>query len=215
MKVLGSMRALRLALSASLALALAATLAAQLAYAAELWREYSTKAGGFSVLFPGEPKIKFDPATLDGVASHEYLVQSGPIVYDVSYDQYSPGTLSARSKSHVLGLARDRLVAGQPVRLLADTLVQAGTEVGREVIFQEADGYTQTYRLYVMGDRLYQTIAGGPAGSELDPDVKRFEDSFRLLEPPPPAQPAKSEAPKTPAAATPVPTPPPAQAPAK
>ena len=178
------------------------------AHAAELWRDYHSKEGRFSVLFPGEPKLKVEAGAGAIVGSHEFLVQLGAIVFDVSYDEYRPGALAVQSKSYILETARDRLVKGQPVRLLADRIVQTGTDVGREVVFQDADGYTQTFRLYVSGDRIYQTITGGPAGTERDPDVLRFHNSFQLAAPAPTPLILSAPIPNSPAAAGPAPKPP-------
>jgi hypothetical protein len=175
----------RLGLGTLIVLVLALSWPAAAAHAAELWRDYSSKEGRFSILFPGAPRIKVEAGGGAVIGSHEFLVQLGAIVYDVSYDDYLPGTLTVQSKPYILQLARDRLVKGQPVRLLADRIVQTGTNVGREVVFQDADGYTQTFRLYVAGDRVYQTITGGPAGTERDPDVLRFQNSFQLFAPAP------------------------------
>jgi hypothetical protein len=153
------------------------------AHAAELWSEYQSQAGGFSVIFPGTPKMTAEAGTATSVPSHEFLVQLGPVVYAVSYEDFAPGTLAAQSTERVLDTARNRLVKGQPVKLLADRTVHAGKESGREVVFQEEDGYTQVYRIYVIKDRLYQTITGGPAGSDQSADVVRFHQSFRLTGP--------------------------------
>jgi hypothetical protein len=166
-------------------LALALSWPAAAAHAAEMWRDYTSKEGRFSVLFPGEPQIKVEAGGGAVVGSHEFLVQLGAIVFDVSYDDYVPGTLAVQSKTYILEIARDRLIKGQPVRLLADKIVQTGSNVGREVVFQDGDGYTQIFRLYVAGDRVYQTIAGGPAGTEHDPDVLRFQNSFQMSAPAP------------------------------
>lgn len=152
------------------------------ALAADEWKEYRSEEGGFAVLFPGTPKARFEPAGEGGVAAHEFVVGLGQAAYAVSYDDFAPNTFVGKDPRRILDLARDRLVKGQPVKLLADKPVRVDNRTGREVVFEESDGYTQVYRIYVVKDRLYQTITGGPRGSDKSPEAIRFHDSFHFIE---------------------------------
>lgn len=151
------------------------------AFAAAEWKEYRSEEGGFTALFPGTPKVNFEPADESGVAAHEFVVDLGRIAYAVSYDDFAPNTFAGKDPQRILDLARDRLVKGQPVKLLVDKPVRADNHTGREVVFEESDGYTQVYRIYVVKDRLYETITGGPRGSDKSLETIRFHDSFHFI----------------------------------
>lgn len=151
------------------------------AVAAAEWQEYRSEEGGFTALFPGTPKANFEPADKSGVAAHEFVVGLGQIAYAVSYNDFAPNTFAGKNPQRILDRARDRLVKGQPVKLLADKPVKTDNHIGREVVFEESDGYTQVYRIYVVKDRLYETITGGPKGSDKSPETIRFHDSFRFI----------------------------------
>ena len=149
--------------------------------AVDVWKEVRSSEGGFTAVFPADPKIKTEPPDLSGGVANVYLVDLGKTAYEVSYTDYQPGTFAGRSVDAIFNLARDDLVKGQPVKLLADRKITLGDRPGREVVFADQDGYTQVYRFFVVKDRIYAVVAGGPAGSEKSPEAKRFLESFRLV----------------------------------
>ena len=151
------------------------------AAAATNWIQYRSTEGGFAVLFPGLPKERVDPARERPVVSHEYLVESGTTTYVVSYDDFAPNTFAGRDPQRILDGARNNLISGQPVKLLVDKHIVLANRPGREIVFVDDVGYTQMYRIYVVRDRLYQTITGGPEGSNKSAEAVRFHDSFQIL----------------------------------
>ena len=172
---------MRLILSRMLCAAALVLGASFAAGAVDVWKEVRSSAGGFTAVFPADPKIKTEPPDLSGGVANVYLVDLGKTAYEVSYTDYQPGTFAGRSVEAIFNVARDDLVKGQPVKLLADRKITLGDHPGREVVFADQDGYTQVYRFFVVKDRVYAVVAGGPAGSEKSPEAKRFLESFRLV----------------------------------
>jgi hypothetical protein len=52
---------------------------------------------------------------------------------------------------------------------------------GREFLARMPSGNTLRQRLFLVGNRFYQTIYVGPPGSEAEPDVEAFLASFRVV----------------------------------
>lgn len=169
---------MRLAASSLLLLALLCAIPAR---AADDWQELRSVEGGFSVMMPGKPKLTVDPPDAAGITAHSYLVDLGQVAYMVAYSDYPAGRLSKVPAERVLEDARDNLIKDRNVSLRIDRPISLADHPGREVIFEAADGFTQMIRLYVVKDRLYQTISGGPKGHEQTKGALRFHDSFRFL----------------------------------
>ncbi len=167
------------ALRAALALLLVAMTFA--AHAADPWKEVRSKEGAFTARFPADPKINIEPPDPSGGVTNVFLASLGKMAFEVSYTDYGARAFAGRSLDAIYNLARDDLVKGQPVKLLADRKIMLDGLPGREVIFAAEDGYTQDYRFFVMQARIYTVIAGGPAGMEKSPEAKRFLDSFKLI----------------------------------
>jgi len=151
------------------------------ALAADSWQEFRSFEGGFAVQLPGPPKVTADPPDANGVSSHSFLVDRDKTAYMVGYDQYPAGKLAVLDPVRVLDVSRDDLIKGREVTLTEDRPLKLEGHPGRELVFVAKDGFTQMVRLYVVGDRLYQTLSGGPKGHEKTPEAKRFHDSFHLI----------------------------------
>ena len=165
----------RVAALALLLLALASS-----ASAAPAWKEFRSKEGGFEVLLPVAPKIRSEAPDMSGGVANVFTADLGSTAYVVSYTDYQPGTFAGRSPELIYNVARNDLVKGQPVKLLADRKVAVSGRDGREVIFSDKEGYTQVYRFLVVKDRLYAVISGGPLNHEKSAEVRRFFASFKL-----------------------------------
>ena len=147
--------------------------------AAAPWREFSSGEGGFTALFPGEPKQDTNPPDQNGHSQHRYAVNRGDTGYMISYDDYAPGRMQtdtqavlARAQAAVLKAMGGTLRSEQPLTL-------AGLP-GREIVFDMPDHTAGRVRVYVGHDRLYQVWFAGPAGQEASADTDRFFDSVRL-----------------------------------
>jgi hypothetical protein len=162
------------------AAALLVLLLAAAAFAADAWQEVRSKEGGFVALFPKKPKITTEPGDANAAPAHVFTADLGETAYVVSYTDYPKGAFVGRDAQTILDRARNDLVKDRPVELLVDRKIAMDKFEGREIVFQDKDGYTQAFRLYIAGDRLYEIIAGGPGRPDLSVEGKHFFDAFRL-----------------------------------
>jgi hypothetical protein len=153
------------------------------ALAADKWVEYRSDVGKFAALFPSAPTERSDPPGAGSVISHEFVVELGGTTYVVGFDDFATNAFAHKDPQRILDQARNNLVTGQPVKVLVDRHIALDKHPGREIIFADDVGYTQMYRIYLVHDRLYQTITGGPPGSEKSRDTLRFHNSFKILGP--------------------------------
>ena len=144
------------------------------------WQPYRSSVDGFSALFPGKPQ-EMQKDFGSGAMFHQFLVDDGNMAFMVIYTQYAPGTLVGKDPKRVLDKAKEGLFAGEKVTVRVDRSFEFALVPAREIVIDDAHGSTQIYRLYLVGDRIYQVICGGPKGFEKTDEAQRFEDSFRLL----------------------------------
>lgn len=148
-------------------------------HAEDAWPEYRSIEGGFAVSFPGAPKLTNQTAP-DGESIHSVVVDLDKTAFLVLYTDYGTGTFAGGDPALALDQVRDRLVGDQKTQLRIERNFTFKSRPARELVIDDAHGSTQIYRLYIVGDRLYQVICGGPKGFETSPDAQRFENSFRL-----------------------------------
>lgn len=146
------------------------------------WREYKNPAGNFSIQMPAEPE---DIRSTDGTDSHTILAFVGEVGYTVVYSksaedqivseaifkEYSEGTLKA-SKCTVVNEAP----AAPAVRGL----------IGRHYRLECATGPQKLYHignLYLGKHYTYLVMAMFPANPVDSPNVKKFVESFTLIDP--------------------------------
>ncbi|HUN47099.1 MAG TPA: hypothetical protein VMU85_11280 [Stellaceae bacterium] len=145
-----------------------------------LWQPYQSSLDGFGILFPGKPE-KTDKDFGNGAIFHQFLVDSGDTAFMVLYTQYAPGTFVGKDAKLILDKSKESLLAGQKATVRVDRPFMFGTTPAREFIIDDEHGSTQVYRFYLVLDRLYQVICGGPKGFETSQEAQRFQNSFRLI----------------------------------
>lgn len=148
--------------------------------AASPWQDYRSFEGGFAVVFPGTPIVTRTPSP-DGGDFHSFIVDLNETAYLVIYTSYRPGTFAGKDAAAILDATRDRLIGGHEGTLRVDRAFDFAGYQGRELVIDDAHDSTQVYRIYVVRDRLYQVICGGPKGFDAKPETERFQGSFQLL----------------------------------
>jgi hypothetical protein len=161
--------------------ALATSLTLGAARAAEPWKEFRSAEGGFAVSFPGTPKTNVGAPNQTGPISHSFYVDAGPSSYVVMYIDYQPGTLSGKDPQGLFDSGRDNLVKGKKVKIRVDRKFTLADHPARKIVIEGADGSIQIFNLYLVKDRVYEVISGGPKGFDKSADAKRFNDSFRFI----------------------------------
>ncbi len=149
--------------------------------AADEWQEFRSTEGGFIVLFPGLPRITNDPPDPRGAKSHDFLVDHGDTAYLVGYTDYPHNSFAGKAADKVLDQERDNLVKGTAMTVKIDRPIINAGRPGREVVIVDSNGFTQRISMYLVGDRLYEVISGGPKDHDSSPQAKRFHKSFQFL----------------------------------
>jgi hypothetical protein len=162
------------------------------------WTPYAAPIDGFTISFPGAPKVASASmtGTVDGtyrtystdltttayfVSAMHFLTASAPPATDVTYrkllDAYAGGSKCT------IKTTRDLTIAGRPAL---------------EAICLDAKAKTDHVVDALMnGESLYMIVSAGPKGYAQGPTAKTFRDSFSLqpVVTPAPPQPSASPAP--------------------
>jgi hypothetical protein len=173
--------AARLPMRALVLAALTISLMLGVARAAEPWKEFRSNEGGFAVSFPGTPKMTTSDPNQPGATSHSFYVNAGASSYVVIYADYEPGTLNGKDPQGLFDSGRDNLIKGNKVKIRVDRKFTLANHPARKIVLEAADGTIQIYNLYLVNDRIYEVISGGPKGFDKSADAKRFNDSFHFI----------------------------------
>lgn len=158
------------------------------------WAEFVSKETNFSVLLPAQPALTESPNPAGGM-DWLFTVFKFEINYMVraSYLPLSSKTLRKPDELFEVITRNDvKSVSGQ---LLEEKPLTLQGFPGREVRFKTASGQIAIDRMYLVGSLLYRVDVLVSESMVDAPEVKRFLDSFKLLQarkdfvppPPPPA----------------------------
>jgi hypothetical protein len=92
----------------------------------------------------------------------------------VTYTEYTRAPVKNYDKN-VMGL-----LAATKGRLIRQARIEQDGIDGREVVTELPDRAVMRQRLFQVGNRLYQAVYAGPSGTEAQPEVETFLQSFRL-----------------------------------
>ena len=154
------------------------------------WREFSSEAGAFSVLMPGEPEQQTETVETDlgRIELTMFITElDEETVFFVSYSDY-PEQIVDRSEPYaILENARDSTIRSQQGELVQSYRLTLSGHPGLEYLADtkiEGRGALIWARSYIEKNRLFQIMAmalkrgEGPAGSHEEMD--RFLRSFRF-----------------------------------
>jgi hypothetical protein len=148
--------------------------------------KFSHKEGKFTVTVPKKPveqkqKLKTEAGELD---VYMFVVDQKDRGYITSYTDYPKGTVTNKNREKVLEGARDGSVKGVKGKLISDKKIKLGKmHDGYELQIQLPNkGVTIRSRIYLVGDRLYQVVALGPADFTKGKEVDAYFDSFKVNE---------------------------------
>jgi hypothetical protein len=152
---------------------------------ARAWKEYAYPNDAFVIAAPAEPKLSREPLRVFGGSAnaHIYAVKGGEqgalvvLVEDRQpSDQRSDQDVLEQARLGVLATAH-AIVTVQQNRTLGD---HRGAQIDLEAVDSNGARKRVRDRFFVVGRRLYQIIAIGPAGDPLPADAERWFASFRL-----------------------------------
>lgn len=146
--------------------------------------EFTSAAGKFSVLLPGEPLYEKTQLGGSNEVQHQYKIGGADGVYLISF-QENPNLKGSSPEQLTTALesGRDRLVQvfqGELVESKSTSLAKKHPGLSFRVTIPQAGGEARC-RFYMVGIRLYQVMAlGKPAFAESEQST-RILDSFKLL----------------------------------
>jgi hypothetical protein len=148
------------------------------------WKEFSDRAGRFSVLLPGDPVTSEETihTRAGNVNLYVFTLYHGSVneLYSVQYMDYPDQLMQGKTAEQLLkdaGTVDAFNMNGKVVREQALPLEQ---RPGREVHFETA-AVAARIRLCLVERRLYKTVAMWPKSRAFSPDDERFLASFRLM----------------------------------
>ena len=177
MRQLNVPKRLRLLLVLVLGLAVPAVVLAE-----EAWQDVRIAGGGFAVSMPpGKLDTRDDPPADDKEeGTHFTYVRAGEALYLAAYIQFKPGTIGPLNAFFLL--EGTHFTAEEPGdELRSERRFEFAGHDAREAVVDTGKGGTQSFRAYVVGDRLLATVVLGPKGSDASAATKRFQESFHLL----------------------------------
>jgi hypothetical protein len=145
------------------------------------WHEYRSAEGKFAVELPSKTVVTRE--VNDGASVVNFIsVEVEGHAYRVGWqDIAAPGKPVAEILSDAQATVLRKLDAG----LTQASEIKYGSAPGRAFTALGANGVTLSVRLYAVGTRpmrLYQLIAAVPDPARGERDVKRFFDSFKLID---------------------------------
>ena len=148
----------------------------------DTWVKFNSELGRFTVMLPRNPSEKTDTVRSSGVpyTTHLFSVRSMKTVFLVGWVDYDPGfKFGAQSE---LNANRDNFVREIKATLLSSNNTRIDGYQSLEFTAETADTIYRS-RVYIVGRRPYQLIAGTVKGTDDSASVTRFFDSFKIRPP--------------------------------
>jgi hypothetical protein len=150
------------------------------------WQQFSSRAGGFSVLMPGTPTEDTDTKEFPVVGKgevHLFTAQSELGVFIAAYLEIPGLAKQSQDFSDSFGKGFLRTIGegtakGADGRVVKETDISFGNDPGKEILIETPRG-TATVRAYFINRRGYQLIAA-PGSSGTPENIKKFLDSFKI-----------------------------------
>ena len=143
------------------------------------WVTFSSAPGRFSILVPETPTDKTDtvPSEHGPYTTHLFVVKAAKSVFLIGWVDYDPSfNFNPHSE---LDANRDNFIKGLGATLINSRAV---TVDGYQCLEFDAETADTLYRsrVYIVGRRPYQLVAGTVKGQDDSLNVNRFFDSFKV-----------------------------------
>lgn len=147
------------------------------------WNPYKPEGGRFTVDMPGIPKVEMiQVPTGPGatVPMVEATAVAGRVAYIASYVDYPTSVTKGAAADVILTQVRNGSAGGNAVR--DEKKLQMGRAEGREYAVVQPNGNIAVTRIYWSRGRLFQLVVDGRAGTEKQPETRKFLESFALVQ---------------------------------
>jgi hypothetical protein len=138
------------------------------------WITLAPEGAGFSVLFPGKANETVDKKT--SFTLHLFNLTVGRATYIASYSDYLPGKLDPAT---ALTANRDKFNKSLQATLISNREITIDGHTGIEFT-SETPAANVKSQLFLIGNRMYQTVAFVFRDVDETRNVNRFFDSFKL-----------------------------------
>ena len=138
------------------------------------WTTLAPEGAGFSILFPGKPVETVDKKT--SFTLHSFNLTAGRATYIASYSDYLPGKLDPAT---ALTANRDKFNKSLQATLISSREITIDGHTGIEFT-SETPAADVKSQLFLIGDRMYQTVTFVFRDVDETRNVNRFFDSFKL-----------------------------------
>ena len=144
------------------------------------WITLAPEGAGFSVLFPGEANETVDKKT--SFTLHSFNITAGRATYIASYSDYLPGKLNPAT---ALTANRDKFNKSLQATLVSSREITIDGHSGIEFT-SETPAANVKSQMFLIGNRMYQTVAFVFRDVDETRNVNRFFDSFKFTTGPKP-----------------------------
>jgi hypothetical protein len=145
---------------------------------------FTSKAQGFSILFPGTPKEQTSkvPSALGELTLHNFLLEThqGKAAWIVTSTDYPAGTVKADNQDAILDGVVKGAAQGVKGKLISSSKTTLDKNPGRVMQADVPNLGVYHSRMYLVGDRLYQIVVLGPKDLATGAEAKKYLDSFKL-----------------------------------
>lgn len=152
--------------------------------AQSVWKPFSSKEGGFTILLPGTPTQETSRVNTDvGPVSVKrfYVIRNNEALYGVAYSDFpNKSSLNSGEINQLLAQVVSGFVQGSRGKLVSQKPIRLGDFPGREVRIQLPQGVIARGRIYWVNNRLYQVVVATNKENSLTKTIEGFFNSFRL-----------------------------------
>lgn len=138
------------------------------------WFTLAPEGAGFSIMFPGKAVETIEKKT--SFTLHSFNVTAGRATYMASYSDYLPGKLDPAT---ALITNRDKFNKSLGAKLLSSREITIDGHAGIEFTGETPAANVRS-QLFLIGDRMFQTVAFVFKDVDETRNVDRFFESFKF-----------------------------------
>lgn len=149
-------------------------------------KEFTSKAGGFSVAVPVTltEAVETIDARSGKIDFHMFKGSQGNTFYIVAYADYPPNLIQQSDPEKILDGSRDGAVGNINGKLVIETRISLDGNPGRELVIdakaEKGRDVTVKARVFLVKYRLYEALVTAPKGEVSGAEMDDFLRSFKL-----------------------------------